>query len=231
MIIVDLCIMGATSRSAFTQARSTFSYFYHHTQLISALSSWQSCKYFFLGGPGFDIFKVSPLLLLLLFEHSVPAKDRYSSTGKQNWGFNPMKWIVHLVQNPISFIRDSALLWPKQGLHQKISRTQGFFLIFQFADLNAFSRDRWKLFQLKNLQSLQDSRQWTLIMILLSRVSTNQLDMTIVNIIIKSQIISCGGVLEILQHFVKKKIIIIIIKNLLSVCCLVLLQLPLLCHG
>ena len=84
MIIVDLCIIGATSRSALTQARSTFSYFYHHTQLISALSSWQSCKYFFLGGPGFDLSNVSPLLLLLLFAHSVPAKDRYSSTGKQN---------------------------------------------------------------------------------------------------------------------------------------------------
>ena len=52
MIIVDLCIIGATSRSAFTQARSTFSYFYHHTQLISALSLWQSCRYFFLGGLG-----------------------------------------------------------------------------------------------------------------------------------------------------------------------------------
>ena len=101
------------------------------------------------------------------------------------------------VLNPIFFIRDLTLLWPNQGLHQKVSRTQGFFLIF--ADLNAFHRDRWELFHLENLQSLQDSRQWTLIMILLSRVSTNQLDMTIVNIIIKSQIIGCGGVLDILS--------------------------------
>ena len=149
MIIVDLCIIGATSRSALTQARSTFSYFYHHTQLISALSSWQSCKYFFLGGPGFDIFKVSPLLLLLPFEHSVPAKDRYSSTGKQNWGFNPMKWIVHLVWNPIFLIRDLALLWPNQGLHQKVSRTQGFSIIF--ADLNVAPRDKQKRVHLENL--------------------------------------------------------------------------------
>ena len=152
MIIVDLCIIGATSCSAFTQARSTFSYFYHHTQLISALSLWQSCKYFFPGGPGFDIFKVSPLLLPLLFEHSVPAKDRYSSTGNK---CNEM--ICSLSLEPQIIHSGPALLWPNQGLHQKVSRTQGFFLIF--ADLNAFHRDRRELFHLENLQSLQDSRQ------------------------------------------------------------------------
>ena len=150
MIIVDLCIIGATSRSALTQARSTFSYFYHHTQLISALSSWQSCKYFFLGGPGFDLSNVSPLLLLLLFAHSVPAKDRYSSTGKQNWGFS-IQWneLFTLVWNPIFFIWDLTLLWPNQGLHQKVSRTQGFFLLF--ADLNVAPRDKQKRIHLENL--------------------------------------------------------------------------------